>query len=99
MIVKRAAPQAGIAEATEDDLHALHRTFACCTHDRRRSRRAPRHRAPSAGSPDVATEVVGFVQLVRIEDPDSPWKGYWLFSLLVRARYRGLVSVRRSRCA
>ncbi|NLE11728.1 MAG: GNAT family N-acetyltransferase [Actinobacteria bacterium] len=34
--------------------------------------------------------VVGFVQLVRVEDPDSPWSGHWLFSLEVRGRYRGL---------
>ncbi len=37
-----------------------------------------------------ATKIIGFVQLVRHPEPDHPMAGYWLFSLTVRTRYRGL---------
>lgn len=33
---------------------------------------------------------LGFVQLVRRARPDSSSRSYWLFSLMVRGRYRGL---------
>ena len=38
----------------------------------------------------IRTKVVGFVQFVRRLDRDSPSAGYWLCSLVVRTRYRGL---------
>ena len=35
-------------------------------------------------------EVLGFVQLVRRPAAQAPYSGYWLHSLMVRTRYRGL---------
>lgn len=35
-------------------------------------------------------EVLGFVQLVRRSAAQAPYSGYWLHSLMVRTRYRGL---------
>jgi ribosomal protein S18 acetylase RimI-like enzyme len=34
--------------------------------------------------------VVGLVRLVHIQDTGSPWAGFWLCSLKVRGRYRGV---------
>jgi len=36
------------------------------------------------------SRVIGFVQLVRHPPEHHPYIGYWLFSLSVRLRYRGL---------
>jgi signal peptidase I len=35
-------------------------------------------------------EVMGFIQLVRRSATHGPYSGYWLHSLMVRTRYRGL---------
>jgi ribosomal protein S18 acetylase RimI-like enzyme len=36
------------------------------------------------------TNFIGFIQLARHPEQDLPMTGHWLFSLMVRARYRGL---------
>jgi len=35
-------------------------------------------------------EVLGFVRLMRHPETDVPYTGYWLYSLTLRARYRGM---------
>jgi len=35
-------------------------------------------------------QVLGFVRLIRHPETDAPYTGYWLYSLTVRARYRGM---------
>ena len=73
--------------------------------DARELRAAQRMYGPAEGGPPPDTgggqevtnwvarrkgKTAGFVQLVRISVPESPWAGDWLFSLLVKGRYRGL---------
>ncbi len=38
----------------------------------------------------ITKKPIGFIQLVRYPEPGRPMTGHWLFSLTVRARYRGL---------
>ena len=89
-IGRRVAPCTQIVEAGPEDLRALRRDLHLPY--------TPARQQSGGVSPQRTTDwvakrrgkVIGFAQLVRMEDPDSPWKGQWLFSLLVRTRFRGL---------
>lgn len=84
---KRFAPYIEIADASADDVVALHRHF---------NPSEPYHDQPP--DPNVTNwvakrgeNIIGFVQLVRNNPKEnSPWVGHWLFTLQVWARYRGL---------
>lgn len=85
---RRSAPRVVITEAAEIDLRSVHRwlnpgDFEADT--------------PQSADPGVKnwvakheSGIVGFVQFVPISDVHPQWQGYWLFSLSVRGRYRGL---------
>ena len=74
------------AEAHDSDLAAAHRMFNPLT---------PYQRQPP--NPNVTnwvakrgTKVIGFVQFVYHPEDHLLWVGYWLFSMFVWERYRGL---------
>ena len=54
-------------------------------------------RLPMTRNPNVTgfvakkgKKVIGFVEIVRNIEADNPFRGYWIFSLEVRALYRGM---------
>lgn len=72
-----------IIETTEEDTVKVHRWFN------------PGCDIPISHNPNVTNfvakngkDVIGFIQLVR-HSQDSPYTGYWLFSLTVKTLYRG----------
>jgi ribosomal protein S18 acetylase RimI-like enzyme len=82
---KMFAPQAVISVADEDDMEAVHYLFNPYVPY---SRENP--------DPNVTNwvakkkgKVIGFTQNVYHLEENKPWVGHWLFSLHVRARYRG----------
>lgn len=82
---KRFAPQAVISMADEDDMEAVHYLFNPYVPHRRQN-----------PDPNVINwvakrkgKVIGFTQIVYHPEKHRPWVGHWLFSLHVRARYRG----------
>lgn len=82
----RIVPPLDIVEANEDDMEAVHDAFNPFSPYRREK-----------PNPNVLNLVArakgnirGFVQLVYHPADHAPWLGYWLFSLQVWPRYRGM---------
>jgi ribosomal protein S18 acetylase RimI-like enzyme len=85
---RRLAPHIDVEEASAADLRALHRLLCAADTDP-----APEGLTRPGVTNWVAIrngKIAGFVQLVDVEDRDCRWAGYWLFSLWVKGRYRGL---------
>jgi ribosomal protein S18 acetylase RimI-like enzyme len=95
MIGRRLADRVCVSDAGERDMEALHRMV---------NPSAPYRR--QAVNPNVVNfvarlngEMAGFVQLVHRTGDRSPHSGYWLFSMHVRGRYRGLgIGEKLARC-
>lgn len=85
---RRMAPEVAIVEAGEADLRAVRRWLNL--EDLEDDSPPPMESGVSNLVAKRKGRIVGFVQLVHIGDPASPWVGHWLFSLTVRRRYRGL---------
>jgi ribosomal protein S18 acetylase RimI-like enzyme len=84
--VKRFRPAYDIPEASARDLMTV---YAWTDPS---GERVPRPRSPHVTDyvAKRGQEVIGFVQLVRHPEAHFPYVGYWLFSLRVRTRYRGM---------
>ena len=85
LLGKLLAPQAVISVADEDDMEAVHYVLNPCVPYRRQN-----------PNPNVTNwvakskgKIIGFTQYVYRSQERYPWVGHWLFSLHVRARYRG----------
>ena len=88
--VKRFRPAYTIQEASQSDLLALN---AWLNPDSEPALPASERIASPHSTSYVARcgeQVLGSVRLVRHPETDSPHTGYWLYSLTVRARYRGM---------
>jgi ribosomal protein S18 acetylase RimI-like enzyme len=89
VLAKRFHPAYGIYEATPNDLMALY------------TRSTPSTDCPPSTEKDAnpyltnyvaksGSSVMGLVRLMRHPEADIPQVGYWLYSLTVRTRYRGM---------
>ena len=85
---RRLAPRVDIEEVGAGELRAAQRTYGPAEGgpppERGLNREVTNWAAKRKG------KTLGFVQLVRTPAPESPWAGDWLFSLVVKGRYRGL---------
>jgi ribosomal protein S18 acetylase RimI-like enzyme len=85
---RRLAPHIDIGEASEADLQVVYRLLS--PDETELPPQGPAGPGTISWVAKRGARVVGFVQLVDTQDPESPWTGRWLFSLWVRGRYRGL---------
>ncbi len=88
--VKRVRPIFVIQEASQSDLMAL---YAWLDPNGERALPASERNANPNLTNYVAkrgSEVLGLVRLMRHPEADFPHVGYWLYSLTVRPRYRGM---------
>jgi ribosomal protein S18 acetylase RimI-like enzyme len=85
-VAGRLTPRIVVAESSEADLDAVRRRLDPAS--------ASRRRAPDPNVTEWVArrgaKVIGCVQLVYHPESHAPWLGYWLFSLVVWKRYRGL---------
>lgn len=77
-------PEIIIAEADEHDMHELFIIFGLNQQDARPEPTVTTFVAKAGG------RITGFVQLVRYPESHYPYTGFWLSSLMVRNRYRGM---------
>ena len=84
-IVRILAPCINISEASEEDMEMVHEMFNPGVPYRRQE-----------ANPNVTNwvvkkngRIIAFTQNVYHPEENHPWTGHWLFSLHVRARYRG----------
>ncbi len=83
---KRYAPRIEIVAAGAADLKAVHRYLS----PGEPCRMEEPHPNVTDWVAKAGAKVIGFAQCVHHSEPHSPWAGYWLFSLTVWRRYRGL---------
>ncbi|MBN1629043.1 MAG: GNAT family N-acetyltransferase [Thermoleophilia bacterium] len=89
-IGRRIAPCVEIVEASAEDLRALRRDLHFLHIPARQQSDGVSLQHTNDWVVKRQGKVVGFAQLLQTDDADSPCKGHWLFSLVVKTRFRGL---------
>jgi ribosomal protein S18 acetylase RimI-like enzyme len=84
-IARRLRPGVEVIEAGANDLALMDGFF-----------HLDMKRTPEHNDPDVTVfiarggaKTIGSVRMGRHPETDFPWSGFWLFSMIVRSRYRG----------
>ena len=85
-IARHMAPRFSVLEANENDLFTVHRMLSPFA----LSQKQPQNPNVTNWVARRKNRVIGFVQYVYHPEAHYPWVGHWLFSLHVRAQYRGL---------